>query len=100
MSRSAGTSGALVVNLTSDDTSEATVPPTVTIPDGSASVSFTVAGVDDAIVDGTQPVVITAAAVGFIDGTNTIDVTDDEVAPPSLVVWTLPAGVHHRTIGH
>ncbi|MCP4330527.1 MAG: hypothetical protein GY791_19060, partial [Alphaproteobacteria bacterium] len=34
---------------------------------------------DDALVDGTQTVTVRAIAVGHADGTDTIDVTDDEV---------------------
>ena len=41
------TSGDLVVTLASDDTSEATVPSSVTILDGQSSASFEIAAVDD-----------------------------------------------------
>ena len=78
VSRNDGTAGAVTVNLSSSDTGEATVPSSVTIPDGSSSVNFTITGVDDTIVDGTQTITITAAATGFVDGTDTIDVTDDD----------------------
>ncbi len=60
VTRIGSTSGDLVVTLSSNDTSEATVPHSVTIPDGSASVAFTITGVNDATVDGTQTVTITA----------------------------------------
>ena len=59
----------LVVILASDDTSEATVPATVTITAESASATFTVTGVDDAIADRTQHVVVTASSAGFISST-------------------------------
>ena len=80
VTRSTGTSGNLTVNLASDDIGEATVPPTVTIPDGSDSVSFNVTAVDDGIIDGTQTVTITASATSFNSGADTIEVTDDEVS--------------------
>ena len=54
-------SQALVVNLSSSDTTEATVPATVTIAAGQASATFTVAAVDDALRDGFQNVTITAS---------------------------------------
>jgi uncharacterized repeat protein (TIGR02543 family) len=72
--------GDLVVNLSSNDTSEATVPAFVIIFDGETSADFTIAAADDALVDGTQTVTITASAVGNPDAVDTIDVTDDEVA--------------------
>ena len=78
VTRSTGTSGDLVVNLLSDDTSEATVPATVTILDGSDGATFTVTGVDDTIVDGVQTVTITASAAGHSDGTAMVDVNDDD----------------------
>ncbi len=38
----------------------------------------TIGGIDDAIVDGTQTVTVTASAAAHADGTHTLDVTDDE----------------------
>ncbi|MCP5007514.1 MAG: hypothetical protein GY941_26795, partial [Planctomycetes bacterium] len=77
--RNSETSGSLLVNLSSNDETEATVPPTVTIAAGqTTSPSFTVMAVDDAVADGTQTVTVRAIAVGHADGTDTIDVTDDE----------------------
>ena len=57
----------LVVTLTSNDTSEATVPATVTIPAGAASVTFPIRAIDDTLSDGTQRVDILASAT--ISGT-------------------------------
>ena len=84
VSRNTDTSAALVVQLTSDDTSEATVPETVTIPAGQASVEFEIDAVDDAIVDGTQTVSIKAGADGHESDVDDVDVTDDDV--PTLIV--------------
>ena len=70
----------LVVTLTSDDTSEATIPATVTIPAGRASAEFTISGVDDAIVDGTQIAEIEVSATGFQADTDRVDVTDNDAA--------------------
>ncbi|MEZ6125269.1 MAG: Calx-beta domain-containing protein [Planctomycetaceae bacterium] len=86
VTRNTGSSGDLVVTLSSNDTSEATVPATVTIPDGQTSATFTITAVDDAVVDGTQTVTITAASGVFVDGTDTIDVTDDDVATLTLSI--------------
>jgi VCBS repeat-containing protein len=79
VTRSSGTSGLLTVALASSDTTEATVPSTVTIPDGADSAVFTVTGVDDAVVDGTQTVTITASASGHTSDSATVVVTDDDV---------------------
>jgi hypothetical protein len=69
-----------VVNLLSSDTTEATVPATVTIPGGSNSTVFTVTAVDDAVAigDGPQTVTITGSAAGFSNATQNITVGDDE----------------------
>jgi len=56
---------AVTVNLVSDDTSEATVPSTVTIPADSSLASFNTDAVDDDLLDGTQSVTITASATGY-----------------------------------
>ena len=42
----------LVVNVASNDTTEASVPATVTIPANQASTTFTVSAVDDTLLDG------------------------------------------------
>ena len=68
------------VKLTSEDPSEATVPGTVTIPWGQATAVFPIDAVEDAIVDGVQMVTITASADGYVAGTDTIGVTDDDIA--------------------
>ncbi|WP_168219024.1 tandem-95 repeat protein [Limnoglobus roseus] len=73
---------ALVVTLASNDTTEATVPASVTIPAGQASASFSVAAMNDTLTDGTQAVRITATAAG-LTATANISVTDDE---PALTV--------------
>ncbi|MEZ6131872.1 MAG: choice-of-anchor I family protein [Planctomycetaceae bacterium] len=73
-------SGALVVNLSSSDTTETNVPATVTILAGAAEATFALTAVDDAIVDGTQTVTITANAAGYLNGMDSIDVTDDDAA--------------------
>ena len=73
VTRGAGVSLAqpLVVTLTSSDTSEATVPATVTIPAGAASATFPIRAIDDTLADGTQRVDIQASAT--ITGTlNTV----------------------------
>jgi hypothetical protein len=72
--------GALTVTLLSSDASEATVSALVTIPDGIRSADFSVIAVDDLIGDGDQTVTLTATAAGYVDGTNTVNVTDDETS--------------------
>lgn len=82
VSRSSGNiTQPLVVTLLSNDTSEATVPATVTIPANSTSVTFTITGVDDTLVDGTQNVSITASATGFTGANLNVQVTDNDVNP-------------------
>ena len=68
----------MTVSLASGDTSEASVPATVTIAANQASATFTVTGVNDNLLDGTQTVTITASAGGYVSGTGTINITDHE----------------------
>ena len=68
----------LVVQLTSSDTTEATVPATVTIPAGQASVTFQVTAVDDTLLDGTQRIAIRAEAAAYVSALANLDVLDAE----------------------
>jgi len=84
------TSGALTVNLLSDDTSEATVVASVVIADGQAtSPAFAITAMDDALLDGTQLVTITVSANGYVDGTDTVDVTDHETLTVSITAASI-----------
>ncbi len=84
ITRNTGTTGALVVNLESSDVGEAAVSSSVTIPDGQSSISFTISGVADGFVDGSQTATITAAATGFESGTGSVTVLD--VDNPTLTL--------------
>ena len=92
VTRSGDPQGDLVVTLLSSDTTEATVPFSVTIPEGELSATFTITAVNDSIIDGTQTVSITASAGGFDDVDETIDVLDDEL-PPSVVLAVTPEDI-------
>ena len=80
----------LVVNLSSNDTSEATVPATVTIAANQASATFAITAVDDALLDGTQTVTITGSATGYVSGTQTLDVTDPKAFAKLAGLATVP----------
>ena len=78
VSRNTPTTSALTVNLSSSDTSEATVPATLVIAAGQASGSATLTTVDDTVRDGIQRVTVAATARGFEAGTDSINVVDDD----------------------
>ena len=67
------------------------MPASVTIPDGQASVGFTLTAVDDAVVDGTQTVTISATAGGVAPGSDQLDVADDEL--PTLTLTLAEANI-------
>ncbi|MEA3208287.1 MAG: large repetitive protein [Chthoniobacter sp.] len=69
----------LVVALNSNDTSEITVPTSVTIAAGQTSATFALTVVNDTETDGPQTAVVTASAAGFTNGTGAVVVADDEV---------------------
>jgi hypothetical protein len=77
VTRSGSTALELEVNLSSSDTTEATVPSVVVIPVGQSSATFEVNAVDDQFPDGDQMVFITASAPGVISGSYEIVVEDD-----------------------
>jgi hypothetical protein len=67
----------LVIRLYSSDTSELTVPDTVTLVAGQTSVSADIFPQNDSDVDGTKTVTVTATASGFLNHSDTVDVQDD-----------------------
>jgi uncharacterized protein YjiK len=75
--RRGDTTAELVVNLSSSDATEATVPATVTIPIGAVSASFDISAVNDTFPDGSKSAIITASASGANAGTTTLTVSDD-----------------------
>ncbi len=89
--RNTATAEALVVSLSSSDATEATVPPTVTIPAGELSVQFPVNSLNDGETDGNQTVTITANAAGFTAGSDTVVVSDADLADLIIGSITFPA---------
>ncbi|MFL6530261.1 MAG: hypothetical protein ACJ8KX_07305, partial [Chthoniobacterales bacterium] len=69
----------LVVQLHSSDPSEASVPATVTIPAGTLSNDFTITGHDNAQVDGSRSITITAEAPMFASASAVMTLRDNEV---------------------
>ena len=86
VTRNTDTSTALEITLSSDDTTEATVPATVTIPIGATSASFVVTVEDDMELDGIQTPNITAAATGFENGTASLEVIDDDAVDTTMFI--------------
>lgn len=76
VTRNTPTDAALTVFLSSDDTTEAVLPPSVVIPAGSASLDVPVATLDDGVPDGNQQVYFNASAPGFSPGVVWAIVTD------------------------
>jgi len=89
ITRNTDTTNALVVTLASSDPTKATVPPTLTIPAGQASVSFSISAIDDHTPDGLQHVQITASATGLDTGIASLGITDVDL--PDLVVSSVSA---------
>jgi len=67
---------ALNLQLSSNDTSELTVPATATIPAGESTVDVTITTINDNDDDGSQMVTLKAAADGFAPGIAWVNVTD------------------------
>ncbi|MEO5714644.1 MAG: S8 family serine peptidase [Luteolibacter sp.] len=94
VSISAALASPLVVTLGSSDTSEATLPATVTIAAGqTSSPTFAVSAVDDLDSDGPQQVTLTASASGYSNGSSVITVTDNE----SSVEGVTPGSANNST---
>ncbi len=86
------TTQALNVLLVSSDTSEATVPASVTIPAGQSSTTFLISSVDDVLLDGSQAVTISASAVGYVGDNKSLEVRDVE----DLTLTIVPNEISER----
>ncbi|MDM8525452.1 serine protease [Desulfococcaceae bacterium HSG8] len=64
----------ITISLMSDDTTEVTVPGTVTIPSGQITAAFDVTIIYDGEADDTQTAVITASVPGWTSGEDVIEV--------------------------
>ena len=80
------------VLISSDDTHEVTVPESVTIHAGQASTLFNLEIIDDAIIDGSKIVTISASVDGWASGSATIEVRDDETDPTIIVPFDAVEG--------
>lgn len=90
VTRTGATTSALVVNLSSSDTTEATVPASVTIPIGSSSATFDITAVNDTFPDGPKTATITATATDATSGNVALTVTDDsDVADTDFLLTEL-----------
>ncbi len=77
----------ITVTLTTSDATEATVPPTVTIPAGQTSVTFAIGTPADTMDRGTVEPIIAASATNFATGQAQLIVTDTSL--PNVVVSNL-----------
>ena len=82
----------LTVSLSSSDASELTLPATVTIPAGAASIDVGLTAVDDTLLDGVQIVSVDASAAGYVGGGVSLEVLDHEPLQLVSSVTTLTEG--------
>nr|WP_161501361.1 Ig-like domain-containing protein [Rhodopirellula sp. SM50] len=80
VTRNRGLDSALVVSLSSSDSSAFTVGETVTIPIGRTSATFEIASHNDYLVDGTQTADVIVSATGFVSDSATLRVENDDTA--------------------
>ena len=74
-----------MVELASDDLSEATVPAMVTIPANTLAATFPIDAVDDGLADGDRLVQIAACATDIAGDESPVTVTDDGDAPTTVL---------------
>ncbi|MBV9864674.1 MAG: SBBP repeat-containing protein [Abitibacteriaceae bacterium] len=86
VTRSTSTSVPLTIDLSSSKHNKAITPPTVTIPVGATSATFSIDAVDNTLVDGDQTISFVASHAGFDSGTASVTVTDNDVPTLSLSI--------------
>ena len=74
------------VTLSSDQASRLTLPPAVTVPGGTAEVTFVALATADGIDSGTVTAVVTASAGGYSDGTLGLNLVDTDYTTPAVVI--------------
>ena len=84
ISRTGSTATPLTVNLSSDDPTQVSFPPTVTIPAGQNFASFFITAVDDQTVEGDMTVQIVAETISLSSAVNTLEIIDDDF--PDFVI--------------
>ena len=84
------TSVALSVSLSSSDTTEMQLPSTISIPVGQSSITVPAQAIDDALLDGTVRVTLSASAGAITSNTVAVDVLDREKILVSLSRSSLP----------
>ncbi len=75
---------AVLVNLTSSNTSKLTLPATVTVPANQPSANFDLTVVNNTLLDGTTAVTVNAVAAAITATTATVSVQDNETATLSI----------------
>ncbi len=91
VTRSGSTTSALTVTLASSNTSKATVPATVVIPAGQSSATVSITAVNNTTFEPSAVVTFTATATGFTTATDTLTVTNEDVA--ALTVTAVPSTI-------
>ena len=78
--------GDIVVRFQSSSPSTVPSPSQVTVPRGETSAKFNLTVIDDAELDGTRAVSVTASADGFRDGTARLEIEDEETATLTVAI--------------
>jgi len=76
------------VSLASSDASKLGVPPSIVLPAGQSSVTFSLTVQDNTLIDGSQTVGVTAHIPRWTDGSNSMTILDYH-APPDHFVWSV-----------
>ena len=88
ISRNTATTEPLTVTLVNSDNSQLTVPATVTIPAGANSATFNITAVNDTLIELPKNYTIIASAAGFISGSDTLAIIDNDGVTLSLTFNT------------
>ncbi|MBI5386505.1 MAG: hypothetical protein HZA90_17690 [Verrucomicrobia bacterium] len=97
VTRNTPPTNALTVTLASGNTNEVTMPGTIIIPLGESAASFSVATVADGVTDSNQSVRLTASAPGYVDGADTVVVSDVDLPDLFIGNVTVPASAESES---
>jgi uncharacterized repeat protein (TIGR01451 family) len=79
VTRSGDYTSDLVVTMAASLTNQLTIPATVTIPANQSSLAFNVTPINNAVLDGSRDVEITASVATYTSSVKTLTILDDEI---------------------
>jgi hypothetical protein len=74
------------INLASSNSSEVSLPASVVIPAGQSSVTFSIASIDNLIIEGNKLLAVSASSIGLVSATSSLTILDDDISSIGITI--------------